>query len=74
MSHTQGGESKILPRCTLPLTAKNKVNLIITEKAVLEVTPQGLVLKETGPDTTTEEVVQATAAKLIIPDKVGKFG
>ncbi len=74
MQHTQKGEQKILKECTLPLTAKQQVDLIITEMAVMEVTPQGLVLREIGPDTTVEEVVAATGATLIIPEDVKTFG
>jgi acetate CoA/acetoacetate CoA-transferase beta subunit len=74
MQHTQKGEHKILKECTLPLTAKQQVDLIVTEMAVIEVTPQGLVLKEIGPDTTVEEVIASTGAKLIIPEDVKTFG
>lgn len=70
----KNGNSKILKKCTLPLTAKNKVNLIVTDKAVLEVTPQGLVLKEIAEDQTIEEIKNKTGAELIIPDQIGKFG
>ncbi|MDP3487931.1 MAG: 3-oxoacid CoA-transferase subunit B [Bacillota bacterium] len=71
MDHTAKGNPKILPLCTLPLTAKEQVDLIVTDMAVIEVTPAGLVLKEIAPDTTVEEVVAATAAKLIVPVDVG---
>jgi acetate CoA/acetoacetate CoA-transferase beta subunit len=74
MQHTQKGAHKILAECTLPLTAKEQVNLIITEMAVIEVTKDGLVLKELGPEATVEEVVAATGAKLIIPEDVKRFG
>lgn len=73
MAHTQKGEHKILEKCTLPLTAYKQVNLIITELCVLEVTNQGLVLRELGPNTTIDDVVNATSAKLIIPEKIGNF-
>ena len=73
MTHTQKGAHKILEKCTLPLTAYKQVNLIITELAVIEVTNEGLVLRELGPDATIEDVVNATSAKLIIPEKVGTF-
>ncbi len=68
------GNSKILKECTLPLTAKGKVTLIITDLAVLKVTPEGLVLQELSVGTTVEDVVKATEAKLIIPDEIGTFG
>lgn len=66
MEHTAKGAPKILKRCTLPLTAAKEVNLIVTEMGVIEVTQNGLVLKEIAPDTTVEEVKAATEAELII--------
>lgn len=69
MEHTQKGAPKILNKCTLPLTAENQVNLIVTEMAVIEVTPEGLVLTEYNPEFTVEEIQAATEAPLIIsPD------
>ena len=70
MVHTAKGSHKILKRCTLPLTAKGKVNLIVTEKAVLEVTKDGLLLKELMPGATLEDVVASTGAELIVPDSL----
>jgi len=67
MQHTGKGKPKILKKCTLPLTAKGKVNLIITEMGVIEVTKEGLVLKEIQKDTTIDEVRSLTEAELIIP-------
>ncbi len=74
MQHTQKGAHKILAECTLPLTAKEQVNLIITELAVIEVTKEGLVLRELGPEATVEEVIEATGATLIIPEDIKRFG
>lgn len=69
MEHTQKGSPKILKECTLPLTAKGQVNLIVTEMGVMEVTPEGIVLTEYNPAFTVEEIQAATEAKLIIsPD------
>lgn len=68
------GNSKILKKCTLPLTAKGKVNLIITDMAVMEVCAEGLVLREIAAGTTIEDVKKVTDADLIIPDTVGCFG
>lgn len=68
MEHTAKGNHKILEACTLPFTAKGEVDLIVTDMAVIEVTPEGLVLKEIAPDTTVEEVVAATGAKMIVQD------
>ncbi len=73
MEHAKDGKSKIRKECTLPLTAKGKVNTIITEMALMRVTDKGLVLEEIGPGVTVEEVVAATEADLIIPEKVGTF-
>lgn len=67
MNHTnKQGKSKILKECTLPLTAKGCVSLIITEMAVIEVTPQGLELKEVMEPYTVEDVIKHTDAQLKI--------
>jgi len=66
MRHTAKGTPKILKKCTLPLTAKGQVNLIVTELGVMEVTSKGLVLTEIHKDTTVEEVISLTDAALII--------
>lgn len=68
MEHTQKGEPKILPECTLPLTAVKCVDLIITEMGVIEVTDDGLLLTEINPEFTVEQVQAATAAPLRIAD------
>jgi len=68
MEHTAKGAPKILKQCNLPLTAPAAVDLIITEMAVIEVTPEGLVLKEVGEGFTVEDVVNATEAELIIAE------
>lgn len=67
------GNSKILKKCTLPLTAKGKVNFIITDMAVIEVCPEGLYLREIAEGLTIDDVVQATEAELIIPERVNTF-
>lgn len=68
MEHTAKGAAKILKECTLPLTARHEVNLIVTEMAVMEVTPEGLVVRELSSDCTLEDLKAATEADLIIPD------
>jgi acetate CoA/acetoacetate CoA-transferase beta subunit len=67
MLHTAKGEIKILKECTLPLTALGKVHMIITEKAVLEVTPKGLRLQEIMPGSTLDDILETTSAELIMP-------
>jgi acetate CoA/acetoacetate CoA-transferase beta subunit len=61
------GNPKILKECTLPLTAKGKVSLIISDLAVIEVTPHGLLLQEVSEGYTVEDVIKATEADLTIP-------
>jgi len=70
MEHTAKGSPKILKKCTLPLTAVNVVDLIVTDMAVIEVTKEGLVLREIAPDVTVDDVIAATEAALIIPEDV----
>ena len=64
MEHTAKGNPKILKSCTLPLTAAGQVNLIVTEMGVMEITPEGIVLKEINPEFTVEQVQAATEATL----------
>ncbi len=74
MVHTQKGKPKILKQCTLPLTAKEQVDIIVTEMALIRVTKDGLVLEELGPEATVEDVVDATEANLIISPNLKRFG
>src|SRR5580698_4809509 len=68
MEHaTRDGKAKILKKCTLPLTGVECVDHIITELAWIDVTAEGLVLKEIAPDATIEQVQAVTEPKLIIP-------
>lgn len=68
MEHTAKGNPKIMKKCTLPLTAAGQVDMIVTEMGVIEVTPQGFVLKEIHPEFTVEQVKAATEATLIVAD------
>ncbi len=70
MLHTVKGKSKILKDCVLPLTAKGVVNMIITELAVMEVTKEGLLVKEISESISVKELQDMTDAKLIIPENL----
>jgi len=67
------GNSKILKKCKLPLTAKKCISRIITDKAVIDVTDEGLILKEIADGLTLEALIEQTDAQLIIPKDVGTF-
>jgi 3-oxoacid CoA-transferase subunit B len=74
MEHTtRDGGHKILSRCTLPFTGLKVVHLIVTELAVIEIVPEGLVLKEIASDTTVEAVKLATGADLIVEGPIKTF-
>lgn len=68
--HTNRGKAKILEECTLPLTGAGKVDLIVSELAVMKVTENGLKLLEYHESTSIEEVQSLTAAQLIVEDDV----
>lgn len=68
MEHMAKNEMKILKKCTLPLTAAHEVDLIVTERCVLRVTPEGLVLQEVNPLFSVEDVLSTVGADLILPD------
>ncbi|MHA6697618.1 CoA transferase subunit B [Chryseobacterium sp. A321] len=71
MMHTnKAGESKVLKNCTLPLTGVRCVKKIVSNLAVMEVTPEGLLLLERAPGVSVEEVIASTEAKLIIKGDV----
>lgn len=69
MQHTAKGRPKIVPVCTLPLTAIRRVTLIVTDMAVIEPTDDGLLLRERAPGVAVDEIVSATSARLIVPDE-----
>ncbi len=70
MEHTAKGNPKIMKKCSLPLTAKGQVNMIVTEMCVINVTDKGLVVTEIHPEFTREEVQAATEATLIFAEDV----
>ena len=71
MMHTNPkGESKLLPRCTLPLTGVKCIKKIVSDPAVLDVTPNGFKLLERAPGVTTEEIKAKTAGRLIVDGEI----
>jgi 3-oxoacid CoA-transferase subunit B len=71
MQHVaRDGSSKLLPACTLPITGLRCVKKIVTELAVLDVTPDGFVLRERAPGVTVEQIQAATAGKLVIRGEI----
>ena len=74
MEHTtRDAGHKIVKRCTLPFTGLKVVNLIVTEMAVIDVTPNGLVLREVAADTSVERVKAATGATLMVSPTIASF-
>jgi 3-oxoacid CoA-transferase subunit B len=71
MMHTNPkGESKLLPQCTLPLTGVGCVKKIVTELALLDVTPEGFKLLERAPGVTVDEIKAKTAGKLLVEGEI----
>ncbi len=70
MHVNKAGESKILKKCTLPLTGVNCVKKVVTELAVMEITDKGFKLLERAPGISVEEIVKATEADLIIDGEI----
>lgn len=70
MTHTNKGKPKILKKCTLPLTAKGQVDMIITEMGVMRVKKEGIILEELNPAYTLDEIIEATDAELIISENL----
>ena len=71
MMHTSpSGESKLLKSCSLPLTGKSCVKKIVTDLAVIEITPNGFELLERAPGITVEEIKEKTKANLIVKGEI----
>jgi acetate CoA/acetoacetate CoA-transferase beta subunit len=70
MQHAARGTSKIVAKCTLPLTSERPVDLVVTDMAVIAFPGGKAMLLETAPGVTVAEVLAVTLAELIIPDKV----
>jgi 3-oxoacid CoA-transferase B subunit len=74
MEHVnKNGAPKILTKCSLPLTARREVDLIVTDMAVIRVSDKGLVLEEIAEDTTVEEVVKCTGATMLVAANLKTF-
>jgi 3-oxoacid CoA-transferase subunit B len=74
MEHTsKNGEPKLVATCDLPLTGKGVVNMIVTDLAVIEVTPDGFLLKEIAPGVTEEEVIAKTGAPLKVDPQLKRL-
>lgn len=70
MAHTQKDTSKIVAELTLPPTSARPVSLVVTDLAVIEPTPDGLVLREVAPGVGVADVIRATEAPLLVPEHV----
>ena len=70
MQHTAKGKPKIVKKCTLPLTSLRRIDLVVTDLAVISFPESGATLIETAPGVTPEQVIAATEAELVVPDHV----
>jgi acetate CoA/acetoacetate CoA-transferase beta subunit len=70
MQHTAKGAPKIVKQCTLPITSTRRIDLVVTELAVIAFPDGRATLRETAPGVSVAQVVAATAAELVIPDDV----
>ena len=70
MQHTAKGKPKIVETCTLPLTSARRIDMLVSEMAVITFPDGKATLLETGPGVTVEQVVAATQAKLVLPAKI----
>ena len=73
MQHTNKGASKVVPECTLPLTSTRRVDLLVTELAVIAFPEGKATLLETAPGVSVADVQAATAAALVVPESVGEM-
>ena len=74
MQHAARGQSKIVPKLTLPPTSVRPVSLVVTDLAVLHPTQDGLLLQERAPGVSVADIIAATAARLIVADDVPEMG
>jgi acetate CoA/acetoacetate CoA-transferase beta subunit len=70
MQHTAKGKPKIVESCTLPLTSARPIDMLVSEMAVITFKDGKATLLETGPGVTVDQVVAATAAKLVLPERI----
>ncbi len=71
MTHaSKGGDSKLLEKCSLPLTGSGCIKRVVTDLAYMEIEDGAFILKERAPGVSVEEIVEKTAGKLIVPDEV----
>lgn len=70
MTHEKGGQSKLLERCTLPLTGSGCIRRVLTDLAYLEIHDRAFVLRERAPGVTVEEIKAKTAGRLVVPSDV----
>ena len=74
MEHNdRNGNPKVVEECSFPLTGKGCVSLVVTDVAVLEPTSEGMVLRETAPGWSAEEVQEITGAQLIVSDQLAEY-
>jgi acetate CoA/acetoacetate CoA-transferase beta subunit len=70
MQHAAKGKSKVVAKCTLPLTSTRPVSLVVTDMAVIAFREGRAILLETAPGVSIAEVMAATEAELVVPDTV----
>jgi acetate CoA/acetoacetate CoA-transferase beta subunit len=73
MQHTAKSKPKIIKKCTLPVTALRPVDLVVTELAVIGFADGRATLLETAPGVSVPDVVSATEAELVVPDRVSEM-